>query len=46
MVHIDFAVNDLENAISHAVSCGAKFAPEQISDSWMVMIDPAGHHFV
>jgi len=45
MVHIDFAVNNLEEAIQHAKNCGATLAPEQFSDSWIVMIDPAGHPF-
>ena len=44
MAHIDFAVNDLEKAIQHAICCGAKIATEQISD-WRVMLDPAGHPF-
>ena len=45
MAHIDFAVNDLEKAVQHAVRCGAKIASEQFSENWMVMIDPAGHPF-
>ena len=45
MAHIDFAVSNLEEAIQHAIHCGAKVAPEQFSDSWKVMIDPAGHPF-
>ena len=45
MAHIDFAVNDLEQAVQHAIKCGAKVAPEQFSDKWRVMIDPAGHPF-
>ena len=43
--HMDFAVNDLEQAVRHAVSCGAKPAEKQFSDSWRVMLDPAGHPF-
>ncbi len=45
MEHLDFAVNDLEEAVRHAVSCGATIAKEQFSDGWRVMFDPAGHPF-
>lgn len=45
MAHIDFAVNDLEQAVQHAVDCGATVAGEQFSDRWRVMLDPAGHPF-
>lgn len=45
MAHIDFAVSDLEEAVSHAVRCGATVAAEQFSDGWKVMLDPAGHPF-
>lgn len=45
MAHMDFAVNDLEEAVRHAIDCGATVASEQFSDGWRVMIDPAGHPF-
>ncbi len=45
MVHLDFAVNDLEKAVGHATRCGATVAAEQFSDDWTVMFDPAGHPF-
>ncbi|MBC8570600.1 VOC family protein [Zongyangia hominis] len=45
MAHLDFAVNDLEKAVAHAIACGATMAKEQFSDGWRVMIDPAGHPF-
>ena len=45
MAHMDFAVNDLEKAVHHAVQCGARIAEEQFSDHWKVMLDPAGHPF-
>ena len=45
MAHLDFAVNDLEKAVQHAVQCGAKVADKQFSDTWTVMFDPAGHPF-
>jgi len=45
MAHLDFAVNDLEKAVGHAIHCGATIADEQFSDDWKVMFDPAGHPF-
>ena len=45
MAHLDFAVNDLDEAVRHAVQCGAAIANEQFSEDWKVMIDPAGHPF-
>lgn len=45
MAHLDFAVNDLEKAVQHAVDCGAAIAREQFSENLRVMTDPAGHPF-
>ena len=45
MAHLDFAVNDLEKAVQHAIQCGATVADEQFSEDWKVMLDPAGHPF-
>ncbi len=45
MAHFDFAVNDLDQAVHHAIQCGAKIADEQFSEIWTVMLDPAGHPF-
>ena len=45
MAHIDFAVNDLEKAVQHAINCGAKIAESQFSEKWKVMFDPSGHPF-
>lgn len=45
MAHLDFAVNDVEKAVQHAINCGATLAKEQFSDHWTVMLDPAGHPF-
>lgn len=45
MAHLDFAVDDLEAAVQHALDCGASVAPTQFSDGWRVMLDPAGHPF-
>ncbi len=45
MAHIDFAVNDLAQAVSYSIACGAKIASEQFSELWTVMLDPEGHPF-
>lgn len=45
MAHLDFAVNDLEKAVEHALRCGATAANQQSPDAWRVMLDPAGHPF-
>jgi predicted enzyme related to lactoylglutathione lyase len=45
MAHLDLAVDDLEKAVQHAIHCGATIADEQFSDTWTVMLDPAGHPF-
>jgi predicted enzyme related to lactoylglutathione lyase len=45
MAHIDFAVNDLDKAVEHAIHCGAAVADTQFSNDWRVMFDPAGHPF-
>lgn len=45
MAHIDFAVDDLETAVQHAVHCGATIADVQFSEGWKVMFDPEGHPF-
>ncbi|WRS26871.1 VOC family protein [Oscillospiraceae bacterium MB08-C2-2] len=45
MAHMDFAVNDLEKAVQHAVVCGATVAEQQFSEGWTVLFDPAGHPF-
>lgn len=45
MAHLDFAVNDLEQAVTHALACGAVIAEKQFSDGWRVMFDPEGHPF-
>lgn len=45
MAHLDFAVMDLDKAVSHAIQCGATAASAQFSDRWRVMLDPAGHPF-
>ncbi len=45
MAHLDFAVNDLDEAVLHAKACGAKLASDQFSSDWVVMFDPEGHPF-
>ena len=45
MAHLDFAVNDVEKAVEHAIRCGATVASKQFSKDWTVMLDPAGHPF-
>jgi len=45
MEHLDFFVENLEEGVIHALSCGAALSPIQFRDSWRVMIDPAGHPF-
>jgi predicted enzyme related to lactoylglutathione lyase len=45
MAHLDFAVNDMEQAVNYALTCGATIASSQFSDSWTVMLDPEGHPF-
>ena len=45
MVHLDFAVNDLEKSVQYAIDCGAIPASKQFSDGWRVMLDPEGHPF-
>lgn len=45
MAHLDFMVDDVDAAVALAKELGASVAPEQFSDSWTVMFDPAGHPF-
>ena len=48
MEHLDFIVQDKtqrEEAVRHAIACGAAKAEKQYSADWTVMRDPAGHPF-
>lgn len=45
MLHLDFEVDDLEQAVAHAVECGAEPASYQPQETVRVMLDPAGHPF-
>jgi len=45
MLHLDFYVDNLEEAVTYAISLGAKQADEQYFRTSRTMIDPAGHPF-
>jgi predicted enzyme related to lactoylglutathione lyase len=45
MVHLDLQVDDLDQAVTHAVEAGAVLATFQPQDDVRVMLDPAGHPF-
>lgn len=45
MMHLDFHVDNLDEGVKHALSCGAELSPVQLERSWRVMLDPAGHPF-
>jgi catechol 2,3-dioxygenase-like lactoylglutathione lyase family enzyme len=45
MTHLDFAVDDLAEAASHAISAGAVLAHEQPHEDVRVLLDPDGHPF-
>ncbi|MBF0651820.1 VOC family protein [Dysgonomonas sp. GY75] len=45
MIHLDFYVDNLEEAVQTAVKYGAKLAEEQYFRTSRTMIDPAGHPF-
>lgn len=45
MAHIDFKVEQLQEAQAHAIECGARKAEVQYFDTSAVMLDPAGHPF-
>ena len=44
-MHLDIEVDDLEEAVAHAVSVGAELASYQPQQSVRVLLDPAGHPF-
>jgi catechol 2,3-dioxygenase-like lactoylglutathione lyase family enzyme len=44
-MHLDIKVDDLEDAVAHAVACGAELAGFQPQEPVRVMLDPAGHPF-
>ena len=45
MLHLDVAVDDLEDAVTAAVALGATIAAYQPQDSVRVLLDPEGHPF-
>jgi predicted enzyme related to lactoylglutathione lyase len=45
MMHFDFQVGDLDEAVAEAVELGATVAESQPQDHVRVMFDPAGHPF-
>jgi len=45
MIHLDIKVDDLDAAVAHAISCGARLAEYQPQERVRVMLDPAGHPF-
>ncbi|MCL8026287.1 VOC family protein [Nocardioides bruguierae] len=44
-VHLDLAVDDLDEAAQRAVALGASMADPQPGETWRVLLDPAGHPF-
>lgn len=44
-IHLDIAVDDLDQASAHAVNVGATLADFQPQDDVRVFLDPAGHPF-
>lgn len=44
-IHFDLVVPDLETGIREAIAIGATDIPDQTTDSFHVMLDPAGHPF-
>lgn len=45
MLHLDFYIDNLEEAVEYAISLGAKQADEQYFRTSRTIIDPAGHPF-
>lgn len=45
MAHIDFKIDNLQEAEEYALKCGARKADVQYYDTSTVMFDPAGHSF-
>jgi hypothetical protein len=45
MLHLDLQVDELEEAVAHALECGAEQASYQPQEDVRVMLDPAGHPF-
>lgn len=44
-VHLDLQVDDLDEAVTYAVECGAVLHDHQPQDEVRVLVDPEGHLF-
>ena len=44
-MHLDIEVDDLDDAVRHAITCGAELASYQPQQKVRVLLDPAGHPF-
>jgi catechol 2,3-dioxygenase-like lactoylglutathione lyase family enzyme len=44
-LHLDLQVDDLQEAVDHALECGAELASYQPQEDVRVLLDPAGHPF-
>ena len=44
-MHLDLEVDDLDEAVAHALSVGAELAQFQPQETVRVLLDPAGHPF-
>jgi hypothetical protein len=44
-MHLDIEVDDLDDAVRYAISCGAELASYQPQEKVRVLLDPAGHPF-
>lgn len=45
MLHLDFEVTDLEEAVARALALGAELPEHQPQENVRVLLDPAGHPF-
>jgi hypothetical protein len=45
MMHLDIAVDDLEEGVAWALEAGAELAPHQPQEGVRVLLDPEGHPF-
>jgi catechol 2,3-dioxygenase-like lactoylglutathione lyase family enzyme len=45
MMHLDIEVDDLDEAVTYALGCGAELASHQPQKTVRVLLDPAGHPF-
>ncbi len=45
MAHLDFQVDDIAEAVKHAILCGARVADEQFYPPAVTLFDPEGHPF-